>query len=261
MVFFSFLNNFNILFHFILACIFSWWEIFCASIPLILQTRFLFFSAFFEDFFFILIFFMLAVICISVLYLFVFLDSYPGSFMDLWLIFCHSFWKVLGHYHTKYFFCSILSFFSFWFFNYASAILLISSCSSWVVLLKTYFSSAHWFEKFLLTYIQVHCFFLWPCPIYWWASQNILHFASCIFLLYHFLLLLSWTSISLLILPICCKSFTFFSRSLHLLNHSYLKFCLISESASVVCFVSSDHVFSVIFPCLVNFCWQIHCIG
>ena len=97
---------------------------------------------YFPDFFQIHSFFMcrLNMICLSVAFFLVFIllsALWDSQIYNLSIIICHSFWEVLSNYYFKYFFCSIFSFYSFW---YSTHILLFYIAPQFLVILFCFFN-------------------------------------------------------------------------------------------------------------------------
>lgn len=93
----------------------------------------------------------------------------PNSGAVVW---CHQFWKILGHYYFKYFFCSVFS--SPLVFQFRVCYT-FKSCSSVLGYSVPSFS----FSPLMLfslrssfEYCQAHWFSPWLCPVYWWPHQR-----------------------------------------------------------------------------------------
>lgn len=112
-----------------------------------------------------------------------------------------------------------------------------------------------WFHYFLfsivlLTYLQAHWFFPWPCPVYWWVhSSFLLVFLVSRILFWFFLRVYGFAYITHLFLNVV---WFFLLITFNILIINYLTFlcdnskiCAISEFSFDAYFVSSDCLFLV----------------
>ena len=95
-----------------------WQEVHCKSCLYSFINKILYFP-FFQIHSFLMC--KLNMICLSVAFFLVFIllnVLWESQIYNLSIIICHSFWEVLSDYYFKYLFCSIFSFYSFWYSNY-----------------------------------------------------------------------------------------------------------------------------------------------